>query len=119
MSEFAVLQEPDVVAVPAIRMTAIASVIIGVVAVFFAGVLLAATTGALRPDVGGRSGKRTGGAALSEVEQTPVGVERRGIDLRGTQRGELDTWGWVDRKARIAKIPIDRAIDVVVAGGSP
>jgi hypothetical protein len=119
MSEFVVLQEPDTVAVRPIATTAVASVLIGALGVFFAGVLLTATTGALRPDVGGRLGKKAGGPILSEVEQTPVEVERRGIDLKAGQRRELETWGWVDRHAKIAKIPVDRAIDVIVAGGAP
>ena len=40
-------------------------------------------------------------------------------DLRERQRRELESWGWVDRKAGIAKIPIDRAIDIVAKEGSP
>jgi len=35
-------------------------------------------------------------------------------DLRDAQRRELAGWGWVDRDAGIARIPIDRAMDLVV-----
>jgi hypothetical protein len=35
-------------------------------------------------------------------------------DLRDAQRRELAGWGWGDRDAGIARIPIDRAMDLVV-----
>jgi hypothetical protein len=116
VSEFRVRQEEDAIAARPVAMTAALSVIIGSAGVFFAGFLLTTATGALRPDVGGKTGKRAGGRTISQVEQAPIEVWRPGIDLRDRQRRELESWGWVDRDAGIAKIPIDRAIDLVVSG---
>jgi hypothetical protein len=118
MSEFRVRQEEDVVAARQVAITGIVAAVIGTLGVFFAGLLLTSATGALRPDVAGKTGRRAPGRTLSRVEQTPVEVRRTGIDLRDRQQRELDSWGWVDRDAGIAKIPIERAIDLLVDGGA-
>ncbi len=44
---------------------------------------------------------------------------RRGASLDGQQRAELDSYGWVDRDRGIVHIPIQRAIDRLVAGRRP
>jgi hypothetical protein len=51
------------------------------------------------------------------VEQTLVNNTRRGLDLVATQRRALESYGWVDREHGIARIPIDRAIDLTVERG--
>lgn len=35
--------------------------------------------------------------------------------LRATQEGELSSYGWIDRNRGIVRLPIDRAMDLVVA----
>jgi hypothetical protein len=39
--------------------------------------------------------------------------------LRESEKERLTTYGWVDRKAGIVRIPIDRAIDLVAQRGVP
>jgi hypothetical protein len=90
------------------------AILVGAVAVFFSAVILVAVSGALRPSFAGRSGPRPAPRELSNVDQTPIWGPPLGEDLRARQRRELDEWGWVDRKAGIANIPIDRAMDLVV-----
>lgn len=55
------------------------------------------------------------------VERSLIQTTRRGADERAHARESLSQWQWVDRDAGIASIPIDRAIDLVVAGdgGAP
>lgn len=35
--------------------------------------------------------------------------------LRAEQQGELHSYGWVDEKAGVVRVPIDRAMDLVVS----
>lgn len=49
-------------------------------------------------------------------ERTPIEATERGIALRRAQRKELETYGWVDRDAGIAHIPIERALDLRAQG---
>jgi len=120
--DFEVHQEEDVVSSAAVLRVAVTSVVIGAIGVFFGGVILAAATGTLRPSFAGPGGPKPVGRTLSEIEQTPVRDTRTGLDLRDAQERELRRWGWVDRRAGVATIPIERAIDVLVAeqnGGHP
>ena len=65
-----------------------------------------------------------GNAAPTGVTPPPVGtVERtlilateRGITERNAGRATLDRYGWVDRDAGIARIPIDQAMTLVAEG---
>jgi hypothetical protein len=44
------------------------------------------------------------------------------LDLKQLRQGEdekLNSYGWVDQKAGIARIPIDRAMDLLLAKGLP
>jgi hypothetical protein len=53
---------------------------------------------------------------LGTAERTLVTVEPgRGVAERRQQRAELSTWGWVDRDAGVAAIPIERAVDLWLA----
>jgi hypothetical protein len=53
---------------------------------------------------------------LGTTERTLVAVEPgRGVEERRAQREELTKWGWADRDAGIAHIPIDRAVDLWLA----
>lgn len=51
---------------------------------------------------------------IGMLEQTLVIDTQRGLDLRKQQEASLHRWGWVDRDAGVAHIPIDRAIDLFV-----
>jgi hypothetical protein len=117
-ADFPVRQEEDVVPARVLVRVGIASVALGTVGVCASSLLLVAVVGTLRPNLAGPSGPRTVGRDLSGVEQTPIWDTRVGEDLRDAQRRELERWGWVDRRAGIAKIPIERAMDLVVDEGA-
>jgi len=108
---FEVRQEDDAVATTRVVRIAFASVAIGVVGVAFAGWLVFRDAGALRVEA--RGGEAPARAEIARVEQTPIRDARRGIDLREAQERELARWGWADRGAAVAIIPIEQAIDVV------
>ncbi len=112
--DYEVHQEEDLLPVKPLVRVYLTSILVGAIGVFFGGVILAAATGALRPDVSGPRGQRAAPDQISHVEETLVWNTRRGLDLREKQRAELQNWGWVDRKAGLAIIPIDEAIDIVV-----
>jgi hypothetical protein len=40
-------------------------------------------------------------------------------DLRAAEDAELNSYGWVDRNAEVARIPIDRAMQLIVERGLP
>jgi hypothetical protein len=54
--------------------------------------------------------------AAGTPEQTPIETSERGLALRTEQRERLAGYGWVDRDAGIARIPIERAIDLRAQG---
>jgi hypothetical protein len=111
---FAVHQEADDVASRSVVRVAVASVAIGATGVFFAGLIVAATAGALQPDVSGPGGPRPPAPEISGIEQTSIRDTKMGIDMRDAQRRQLEGWGWADRDAGVATIPIERAIDLIV-----
>ena len=111
---FPVHQEEDVVASGRLWRIGVAGVLVGAVGVVVAGILLVVRVGDLRPSFAGPGGPRAAAREISQVEQTPILDARDGEDLHAAQRRELDGWGWADRDAGIARIPIQRAMDLVV-----
>jgi hypothetical protein len=112
--DFEVHQEEDVVASRRLVRIGVVSVAVGAIGVLVAGVLLAIRVGSVRPSNAGATGPPPAPREISQVEQTPIWNTRVAWDLRDAQRRELAGWGWVDRDAGIARIPIDRAMDLVV-----
>jgi hypothetical protein len=104
---FEVHQEEDFVASRRLVRISVIAVSVGGIGVFFAGVLLAATTHANAPPAFRAEPPRN-------VAQTPIFTSRSGLDRTAAQRRELERWGWVDRQRGIAKIPIGEAIDILV-----
>lgn len=107
---FSPLQEPDRLPGRRIAHIAVAGVIITVAAIVAAWLLMIAS---------GRQPEQQASAApppsgLGTVERSLVRSTQRGIDERREQRRELDRFGWADRDAGMASIPIDRAIDLYV-----
>jgi hypothetical protein len=45
--------------------------------------------------------------------------EQRGRSFNARKRAELDSYGWVDPAHDVVRIPIQRAIDLVVQEGQP
>ena len=42
---------------------------------------------------------------------------RRGQEHRDSQREQLETYGWVDKEGGVVRIPIERAMDLVLEHG--
>jgi hypothetical protein len=112
--DFEVHQEDDVVSSSSLVRFGFVSVVIGAVGVFFAGWILVVVVGALRPSFAGPGGPAPAPREIAGIDQTPIWQTRAGEDLLERQRRELDRWSWVDRRAGIANIPIDRAMGLVV-----
>jgi hypothetical protein len=112
--DFEVHQEPDEVPSRTLVRVSVASVVVGAIGVVVAGWLLVFAVGAVRPSFADAAGPRPAASQLSGVEQTPIWNARRGEALMARQRHELESWGWIDRDAGIARIPIERAMNIVV-----
>ncbi len=54
-------------------------------------------------------------AAPSPLERGPIETATTGEQIRAAGAQRLERTEWVDRSARIVRIPIDRAIDAAVA----
>lgn len=107
-------QEEDLVPSGPIIRVSVASVIIGAIGVFFAGLIVIAATGSLAPLVAGPAGTQPAPREIDEIEQTQIWKSQRGIDLRNAQRRELERWGWADAEHHVARIPIEDAMQLVV-----
>lgn len=107
-------QEEDLVPTGPIVRISIASVLVGAIGVFFAGLIVIAAAGDLAPTAAGPGGTRPAPKEIGEIEQTQIWKSERGIDLRNAQRQELERWGWADRDHHVARIPIDEAMNLVV-----
>lgn len=53
---------------------------------------------------------------VDKIEGVKTPVERKALlaEHRGKEQSESTTYGWIDEKAGIARLPIDRAMELVV-----
>lgn len=58
-------------------------------------------------------------STIATLEQSLILHTERGEELHQRQRASLTRLGWVDRDAGIARIPVERAIDVLAASPPP
>jgi hypothetical protein len=113
--DFAPRVEADRVSPASLWWTGAISVAVVVASVFVAGFLLRVWSRPAYPERGRsplREGERVG-QEIGLVERSLIRRTRRGLNLEAAQRESLRHFGWVDRQHGIAKIPIDRAIDLV------
>jgi hypothetical protein len=108
--EFAPRVEGDRVPPKALWWTGAVTVTVIAASVVISSRLLQSWT---RPMPERGSGPARAQAEMGLVEQTLILTTRRGLDQQTKQRESLQTFGWVDRPHGIAKIPIDRAMDLV------
>lgn len=89
-----------------------------VTAVAVVGVLVTAAAlavvGAMLPGRPHPSGPRVAPRRMGHVEQTLIESDDRARIERDRQRRSLDELGWADRAHGLARIPIGRAMDLVV-----
>jgi hypothetical protein len=60
-----------------------------------------------------------GQSKIAMVEQDMFDVAVRGARDRARKRERLGSYGWVDREAGVAHMPIERAMDLVAKGVRP
>jgi hypothetical protein len=114
MHSFQPRQEEDLVPSRRLVRIGVVSLVVGALGVVAATALLLVCIGSVAPDMAAGKGPGPAPRTIAHVEQTPIWQTRAGEDLRAEQRRRLASWGWVDRDAGVARIPIDRAMDVVV-----
>lgn len=89
-----------------------------VTAVAFVAVLVTAAAlavvGAMLPRRPHTAGPRVAPRRMGLVEQTLIESDDHARVQRDRQRRSLDELGWVDRARGLARIPIGRAMDLVV-----
>jgi hypothetical protein len=56
-----------------------------------------------------------GRAEIGIVNQRPFSLEDQAPRLRGEQQSRLGGYGWVDRDAGVIHMPVERAVDAVLA----
>ena len=114
MSSDEVRQAPDAIAERKIAAVTAAALIITVIALVVAWVLLERWGQAPR-----RAESPAAPATIGMLEQTLILHTERGIALRKKSSAELQRWGWADRDAGVAQIPIESAIDVLATTPLP
>jgi len=79
------------------------------------------TPAARAPGRGAEAAPSSAPATIGTLEQRLILAAPRGLETKRRQRDELDRWGWVDRDAGLARIPVERAMDLVAdeAGAAP
>lgn len=108
-----VRSEEDRISTPRIVAVGVASLLIfivsgGAVVAYFHARMTAAPLPPMPADVG-RS-------KIGMVEQQLFGLAERGLRDREARLERLGSYGWVDRRAGVAHIPIDQAMELVVKG---
>lgn len=56
---------------------------------------------------------------MAHIEQTLFRAEAQGLELQATKRTVLERYGWVDRDQGTVRIPIQRAMELVLEGDPP
>lgn len=111
MSAAPIPQERDQIRAGAFAAVTVLSVVVIAVAVAAVRGILSTHHVAVAPPIG--SVPREIGAE-TPIDTTAIEVDDEGLRIRAAQRARLESYGWVDRQAGIAHIPIDRAMDLVV-----
>lgn len=116
-TRFVVRQEADTLARRKLVAIAVAALVVFGVAVAVSGWML----GVLRRGRdAGPSSPAPAPITVGTVEQRLILASPRGLDAKREQRAALERWGWTDRDAGLARIPVERAMELVAAdGGTP
>ena len=99
-------QETDHIDTPRVRRAAIVG-FVGLFAGIGAAVLL----------LGGTPAPLANPPPPASADTSLILATAHGITMRNESRASLDHYGWIDRDAGIAKIPIERAMDLMTTDG--
>lgn len=114
MTDFSVHQAPDHIARRRVLVIGIGSIVVTAAALVVAWVLLGHWGEPAR-----RGAPPPAPSTIGLLEQSLIVDTDRGARLLEKQRAELETWGWVDADAGVARIPIGTAIDLLVTSPLP
>ncbi len=104
-----------------VRSGAVVKIGLGALLIFFLGSLAAVGYLRARQAASGPQAipPEIGQSKIGLVEQQQFGLVDRGQEARARQLARLGAWGWVDRPAGVAHIPIDEAMRLVARGVRP
>lgn len=109
------IQEEDRIATPKIVLTAIVSLLVFGVGVVWA-VSIQRSEAKHVAQVAGPAGPAMAGAGeVGIVYQWPFYLSHYANDKVEEKRALLDTYGWVDKNAKVVHIPIDQAMERYVS----
>ncbi len=111
--------EQDRISTGRIVAVGVASLALFFAASLVAGRMMARDRAALLPDGPPAAPSELGRPKIGIVEQQPFERTRTGPEWKAEQLRRLDGLGWVDRKEGLARIPVDRAMDLVIQGERP
>jgi len=113
---FEVVQEDDRVAARRITLIFAAAVFITVLSVWVQSVMLQSR----RADLGARHpvAPLVAPRQINGIHQTTFEEDEHGLELRKSQRATLEQWSWIDRDHGLARIPVERAMDLIVSNPS-
>jgi hypothetical protein len=105
-----IAQEPDRVATARLLLISALALVVALAGVLAAAQMLHHSSASASPEA------RPSAAAgrPSPLEQGLLERVERGIQLQTEQKKRLAAYGWVDRRAGIANIPIERAMELRV-----
>jgi hypothetical protein len=97
----------------------VVSLIIFAIASWWAASILHSERAALGPRIEWKAPTALGNAEIGIVDQVPFEGDQR-LTRWQTERADwLNQYGWVDRARGVVHIPIDRAMEEIVAGAVP
>jgi hypothetical protein len=97
----------------------VASLMLFALSIAVAGKLMHFTQAEIESKVGHAREIDTKRGEIGIVDQVPFDADRRLPSWRVERKAYLEGYGWVDRAKGVAHIPIDQAIDQILAGASP
>lgn len=97
----------------------VASLMLFALSIAVAGKLMHATQDDIESKVGHAREIDTKRSEIGIVDQVPFDADRRLPSWRAERKAYLEGYGWVDRAKGVAHIPIEQAMEQILAGGSP
>ncbi len=112
-------QEPDRPNVRALAVTGVAALLVSGAAVLAVGLLQSGRSHQLVPHAPRTEPAAVGRAQIGIVDQRIFGHDPSNGEIQARARDLLEGYGWVDRDAGVARIPIERAMQLVAGGARP
>ncbi len=111
--------DPDKIDFKKVIAVGVVSLIIFALASWWAASILHSERTALGPRVEWKAPTELGNAEIGIVDQVPFQGDQRLQKWKAERAEWLNQYGWVDRARGVVHIPIDRAMEEIVAGAVP